>query len=193
MMTARTEADYTGLIISQHADKPNFAATVGIAVEPFCGLQSMETTAITATTIDNARGVQLDWIGQWVGIGRRVPVPIAGVYFSWNTTVAEGWNSGVWKGEFDPTTGLTDLPDADYRVLIKAKILANNSSGSIPEIYAILDAAFPGVVIDVIDNQDMTMEVLYTIADFTPIKEAILIQGLIPIKPAGVSITYTGS
>jgi hypothetical protein len=193
MMTARTEADYTGLIISQHADKPNFAATVGIAVEPFCGLQSMETTAITATTIDTARGVQLDWIGQWVGIGRRVPVPIAGVYFSWNTTVAEGWNSGVWKGEFDPTTGLTDLPDADYRVLIKAKILANNSSGSIPEIYAILDAAFPGVVIDVIDNQDMTMEVLYTIADFTPIKEAILIQGLIPIKPAGVSITYTGS
>jgi len=192
-MTARTEADYTGLIISQHADKPNFAATVGIAVEPFCGLQSMETTAITATTIDTARGVQLDWIGQWVGIGRRVPVPIAGVYFSWNTTVAEGWNSGVWKGEFDPTTGLTDLPDADYRVLIKAKILANNSSGSIPEIYAILDAAFPGVVIDVIDNQDMTMEVLYTIADFTPIKEAILIQGLIPIKPAGVSITYTGS
>jgi len=192
-MTARTEADYTGLIISQHADKPNFAATVGIAVEPFCGLQSMETTAITATTIDTARGVQLDWIGQWVGIGRRVPVPIAGVYFSWNTTVAEGWNSGVWKGEFDPTTGLTDLPDADYRVLIKAKILANNSSGSIPEIYAILDAAFPGVVIDVIDNQDMTMEVLYTIADFTPIKEAILTQGLIPIKPAGVSITYTGS
>ena len=192
-MTARTEADYTGLIISQHADKPNFAATVGIAVEPFCGLQSMETTAITATTIDTARGVQLDWIGQWVGISRRVPTPIAGVYFSWNTTVAEGWNSGVWKGEFDPTTGLTDLPDADYRVLIKAKILANNSSGSIPEIYAILDAAFPGVVIDVIDNQDMTMEVLYTIADFTPIKEAILIQGIIPIKPAGVSITYTGS
>jgi hypothetical protein len=45
----------------------------------------------------------------------------------------------------------------------------------------------------VIDNQDMTMDVLYTIADFTPIKEAILIQGLIPIKPAGVSITYTGS
>lgn len=192
-MTARTEADYTGLIISQHADKPNFAATVGIAVEPFCGLQSMETTAITATTIETARGVQLDWIGQWVGISRRVPTPISGVYFSWNTTVAEGWNSGVWKGEFDPTTGLTDLPDADYRVLIKAKILANNSSGSIPEIYAILDAAFPGVVIDVIDNQDMTMEVLYTIADFTPIKEAILIQGLIPIKPAGVSITYTGS
>lgn len=192
-MTARTEADYTGLIISQHADKPNFAATVGIAVEPFCGLQSMETTAITATTIETARGVQLDWIGQWVGISRRVPTPISGVYFSWNTTVAEGWNSGVWKGEFDPTTGLTDLPDADYRVLIKAKILANNSSGSIPEIYAILDAAFPGVVIDVIDNQDMTMEVLYTIADFTPIKESILIQGLIPIKPAGVSITYTGS
>jgi len=193
MMASRTVDDYTGLIISQHADKPNFVGTVGISVEAFCGLQTMETEAITATTIDNARGVQLDWIGEWVGITRRVPTPIAGVYFSWNTTVAEGWNSGIWKGEFDPTTGLTDLPDADYRVLLKAKIKANNSSGSIPEIYDILDAAFPGIHIDVIDNQDMTMDVLYTIADFTPIKEAILIQGLIPIKPAGVSITYTGS
>jgi len=192
-MTARVIADYTGLIISQHADKPNFVSTVEIAVEAFCGLQTMEVEAITATTIDTARGVQLDWIGEWVGISRRVPVPIGGLYFSWNTTVAEGWNSGVWKGEFDPASGLTELPDSDYRILIKAKIKANNSSGSIPEIYDILDAAFPSVVIDVIDNQDMTMEVLYTIADFTPIKEAILIQGLIPIKPAGVSITYTGS
>jgi len=189
----RTIPDYTGLIISQHALKPKFEATVGLSVEPFVALQAMEAEAISATTIDNARGVQLDWIGEWVGITRNVPTPISGVYFSWNTTIAEGWNSGVWKGEFDPTTGLTDLPDADYRVLIKAKIKANNSSGTIPEIYDILDAAFPGVVIDVIDNQDMTMEVLYTIADFTPIKEAILIQGLIPIKPAGVSITYTGS
>lgn len=192
-MAARTIEDYTGLIISQHALKPKFVATVALAVEPWAGLQAMETAAISATTIDNARGVQLDWIGQWVGISRRVLVPITGVYFSWNTTVAEGWNSGVWKGEFDPSGGLSELPDNDYRVLIKAKILANNSSGSIPEIYAILNAAFPGVGIDVIDNQDMTMEILYTIADFTPIKEAILIQGLIPIKPSGVSITYTGS
>lgn len=192
-MAARTVPDYTGLIISQHADKPNFLATVGIAVDPFVALQSMGAAAILATTIDNARGVQLDWIGQWVGITRRVLVPITGVYFSWNTTVAEGWNSGVWKGKFDPSGGISELPDNDYRVLIKAKIKANNSSGTIPEIYDILDAAFPGIAIDVIDNQDMTMEVLYTIADFTPIKEAILIQGLIPIKPAGVSITYTGS
>lgn len=192
-MPARTIPDYTGLIISQHALKPKFAATVGLSVEPFVALQAMDAEAISATTIDNARGVQLDWIGEWVGITRNVPTPISGVYFSWNTTIAEGWNNGIWKGEFDPTTGLSQLPDNDYRILIKAKIKANNSSGTIPEIYDILDAAFPGVAIDVIDNQDMTMEILYTIADFTAIQEAILIQGLIPIKPAGVAITYTGS
>lgn len=192
MMASRIVEDYTGLIISQHKDKIKYEYTVGIAVYPFCLLQSMGDEAITATSVDNAVGVQLDWIGEWVGISRRVPVPITGVYFTWDDTAADGWDSGIWKGEFDPDSGMSELPDDDYRILIKSKIVANNSSGTIPEIYAILDAAFPSVVIDVIDNQDMTMDVNYTIADFTPVQEAILVQGLIPIKPAGVTITYTG-
>lgn len=191
-MTARTTDGYLALITSEHADKPLFRQTVSASVAPFVRLQEFETLAITATTIDNAVGVQLDWIGQWVGVSRNVPVPITGVYFSWDDTVADGWDSGVWFGAFDPTSGLTQLPDDDYRILIKAKIVANNSSGTIPEIYDILDAAFPANTIDVIDNQDMTMEVIYTIADFTPTQEAILVQDLIPIKPAGVAITYTG-
>jgi hypothetical protein len=189
----RTVEDYTGLIISEHADKPRFVATVGLSVAPFCRLQVADSVVVGFINVDLSEGVQLDWIGQWVGITRRVPTPITGVYFTWDDTAATGWDSGIWIGDFDPTTGLTELPDEDYRILIKAKIVANNSGGSIPEIYDILDAAFPSVVIDVIDNQDMTMDVNYTIADFTPVQEAILIQGLIPIKPAGVSITYTGA
>ena len=191
-MTVRTAADYDALITSQHADKPLFTATVEAAIDPVAKLQYAETAALSLLSVDFAIGVQLDWIGEWVGITRRVPTPITGVYFSWDDTVATGWNAGIWKGPFDPDSGLTELQDDDYRILIRAKIQANIRGRSVEDIYAILDAAFPGVVIDVIDNQDMTMDINYTIADFTTVQEAILTQGLIPIKPSGVAITYTG-
>lgn len=191
-MAAKSVADYHSLITSEHADKRRFMDTIEASIAPLSGLQYTEFFAIAATAIDFAVGVQLDWIGEWVGITRRVPTPITGVYFTWNDTAVTGWNSGVWKGPYDPGSWLTELPDEDYRILIRAKIVANNSIGTTDEIYAILDAAFPGNTIDITDGQDMTMTVTYTIADFTPVQEAILTQGLIPIKPAGVGITYTG-
>lgn len=191
-MTIRTADDYLALITSQHADKPIYTATVEAAVDPAAKLQAVEAFAVPLLSVDFAVGVQLDWIGEWVGITRRVPTPIIGVYFSWDNIVATGWNSGIWKGPFDPDTGLTELPDDDYRILIRAKIQANIRGRSVEDIYAILDAAFPGTTIGVTDNNDMTIDVTYTIADFTPVQEAILTHGLIPIKPCGVGITYIG-
>ena len=196
----RAPEEYSALITSEHADKPKFVSTVELAVAFFSPLSSMQIFTEYFTSIDpiepyagdGAYGVMLDWIGQWVGITRRVPVPITGVYFTWDDTAATGWDSGVWQGEFDPDSGIVELPDEDYRILIRAKIVANNSNGTTQDIYNILDAAFPGIVIDITDNLDMTMEVTYTIADFTPVQRALLINDLIPIKPAGVGITYTG-
>lgn len=185
--------DYLALITSQHADKPQYMATVSAVIDPLAKMQSVEYFTLPFLSVDFAVGVQLDWIGEWVGITRRVPTPITGLYFSWDDTATTGWDSGIWKGPFDPDSGLTELPDEDYRILIRAKIQANTRGRSIEDIYSILDAAFPSVVIDVIDNNDMTIDVNYTIADFTIVQEAILTQGLIPIKPSCVTITYTGS
>lgn len=188
----RDAADYYALITSEHADKPLFSATVMAAIDPVAKIQSVEYFSLPFLSVDFAIGVQLDWIGEWVGITRKIPTPITGVYFSWNDTTATGWNSGIWKGPYDPDSGLTELPDEDYRVLIRAKIQANIRGRSIEDIYSILDAAFPGITIDVTDNNDMTIDITYTIADFSVVQEAILTQGLIPIKPSGVAITYTG-
>lgn len=190
---SRVFDDYKALITSQHVDKQKFIDTLEATISANVYLQGADVYDVVAISVDTSIGVQLDWIGEWVGISRRVPTPIAGVYFTWDDTAATGWDSGIWKGDFDPDSGLTELPDDDYRIIIKAKIQANIRSRGILDIYAILDAAFPGNTIDVVDNQDMTMDVNYTIADFTPVQKAILDQDLIPIKPCGVTITYTGS
>lgn len=189
----REFGDYKALITSQHVDKQKFIDTLEATISANVYLHGADVYDVVAISVDTSIGVQLDWIGEWVGISRRVPTPIAGVYFTWDDTAATGWDSGIWKGDFDPDSGLTELPDDDYRIIIKAKIQANIRSRGILDIYAILDAAFPGNTIDVVDNQDMTMDVNYTIADFTPVQKAILDQDLIPIKPCGVTITYTGS
>lgn len=189
----REFGDYKALITSQHVDKRKFIETLEATLSANVYLQRAGVYDVVAISVDSSIGVQLDWIGEWVGISRRVPTPITGVYFAWDDTAATGWDSGIWKGDFDPDSGLTELPDDDYRIIIKAKIQANIRSRGILDIYAILDAAFPGNTIDVVDNQDMTMDVNYTIADFTPVQKAILDQDLIPIKPCGVTITYTGS
>jgi hypothetical protein len=57
-------------------------------------------------------------VGIWVGISRFLKTPLSGVYFSLD--VFPGLDQGTLQGPFDPTTGLTVLPDDSYRM---AKII----------------------------------------------------------------------
>src|SRR5690348_17170401 len=103
-------SDYTGLITSEHADKPKFMAMVAAvaqcAVDQMTLLQSMPT----AFDLDAAVGVQLDAVGIWVGLNRNIAVPIDNVYFSWDTA-GVGWDQGVWKQPGDPDNGITRMDD----------------------------------------------------------------------------------
>jgi len=185
-----TEEDYINLIPSINATKQNFIDTIRVSVSPFVNLQEAVFFYAIATDIDFSYGVFLDRIGEWVGISRYVDVPITGVFFSWGGSADEGWSKGVWKGQFNPASGITELPDNQYKRLIRSKILANKWDGSIEGIYDILDAAFPGVDAEVIDNQDMTMDVHIDGAALDTLSLALFMGGYIPIKPSGVSITY---
>src|SRR5690606_25095244 len=185
-----TEEDYINLIPSINATKQNFIDTIRVSVSPFVNLQEAVFFYAIATDIDFSYGVFLDRIGEWVGISRYVDVPITGVFFSWGGSADEGWSKGVWKGQFNPASGITELPDNQYKRLIRSKILANKWDGSIEGIYDILDAAFPGFDAEVIDNQDMTMDVHIDGAALDTLSLALFMGGYIPIKPSGVSITY---
>lgn len=179
---------YTDLVTPQHADKPKFMAMLSAVFGCFVDQQNALASLPGLFDVDSAVGVQLDAVGEWVGVSRDVSVPIAGAYFAWDTD-GVGWDQGNWQGPYDPTTGITALDDGTYRVLIKAKIGANHWDGTLPTAKTILDSVFTGGSLAIIqDNGDMT--VTFGVAGTQPsvLLRAILSQGLLPLKPEAVHV-----
>lgn len=186
-----TVTEYLRLITSAHNDKARFTATVEAGVAPYADMQDVLKSIVEAFDIDTAVGVQLDAIGIWIGRSRRVDTPLTGVYFTWNDTEMDGWNSGVWQGAYDPDSGLVELPDDAYRTLLRAKIAANCWDGTVDNAYAIWDAAFNHQSYLLIqDGQDMTMTVGVAGKRLTAVEQALLIGNYIPLKPSGVAVKY---
>ena len=179
---------YTELITPWHRGKRKFTATVSAVAQCFTDQQNAMSSMVMAFDLDNALGVQLDAVGLWVGIGRNVKTPFAGVYFSLDVA-GVGFNQGVWKGPFDPTTGITTLDDDTYRLLIKAKIAANHWDGTMEQSATVLQLIFGSTApVFIEDNQDMTMNIGLAGAPPTALFVALLTGGYVPLRPEGVRI-----
>lgn len=186
-----TTDEYLSLITSAHSDKPKFEATVAVGVSPFARIQEVLNSLITELDIDTAIGVQLDVVGEWAGRSRRIDTPLVGVYFAWDDLASSGWDSGVWKDIYDPDSGLVDLPDDAYRLLLKSKVAANNWDGTIPQAYEVWTSAFgTDTFLLIQDNQDMSMIVGIAGQPLSIVEQALLTNGYIPLKPEGVRIDY---
>lgn len=185
--------DYTQLVTSEHRDKPLFMEVVLALVRGLVDVGNRSLGLTDDFDLDAAAGVQLDAVGLWIGISRVLPVPITGVYFAWDDTALTGWDSGVWQGAFDPTSGLTSLPDDQYRLLLRTKIAANHWDGSLQAAEAIWDFLFGGSPeIIVQDNMDMSMTVAFYGPPLSAVQQALLLGGYFPMKPSGVWVNYYG-
>lgn len=180
---------YTDLITSEHAPRPKFMAVVDLTTMPFVDAIALLGDLSNRFDIDQAVGVQLDVVGEWVGFGREIITPLEGVYFEWDTA-GVGWDQGYWKRPFDPDTGLTNLPDDAYRVALKAQAALNQWDGRIETAIADINPIFPNNPIWIIDNQDMSMTVVVAGDQLDPVYAALLTGGYLALKPAGVRINY---
>lgn len=184
-------SDYVSLITSEHAGAPRFVAIVSLLAQAMVDAQNALLGMPGLYDLDSAVGVQLDAVGLWVGISRNVAVPLAGVYFAFDTP-GLGFDQGVWFGPFDPTTGVVSLDDDTYRLLLRAKIGANHWDGTLAQSAAILADIFattsPGTLIFIQDNMDMTMTIGIAGTIPSALFLALLSGGYLPIKPAGVGI-----
>jgi len=185
-----TVDQYLELLTQAHKDQPRFVATVRASITPLVKLRDVLAGMPEAFDLDTAVGVQQDVCGEWIGVSRHVPTPLTGVYLSWGAP-GVGWAEGAWKGPSDPIDGMTSLPDDIYRVVLKARVALNRWDGSIPSAYTIWSTVFGGsLVISIQDYQDMTMVVGLSGGLVDATTRALLINGLLSIKPAGVRIRY---
>jgi Protein of unknown function (DUF2612) len=182
--------EYINLITSEHISRPKYLAMISAGLLPIVKLQEILSALPLSFDVDYAIGKQLDVVGEWVGRSRIVEIPLTGVYFSFDDTIITGWDSGVWKSQFDPDSGLPSLPDDQYRTLIKAKIAANNWDGTIPGAYSVWQKAF-GVTskIAIQDAQDMSFIIALFGLTLDAVTFALLTKNYIPLKPEGVKIT----
>jgi len=119
----------------------------------------------SAFDLDYAVGVQLDTLGEIIGASRTV--------------------------NFQPSNGVSPvLDDNTYRLLLRATIANNHWDGRIGSLYPIWNNLFPGGHITIVDNQNMTAEVVMT-GSFTSIVQDLISHDLIVPRPETVQYTYS--
>lgn len=182
---------YSDKLAGANVGKPRIAATVDATTSPHGEAARVATALPGAFDLDVATGSALDAVGVRVGIGRRIASAISGVYFALDDG-AVGFDFGVWKGPFDPDEGVTVLDDDTYRTLIRARIAANAWDGTNGDISRVLDVAFSGDGMRAIveDGQDMTMVIALVGRRPSVLLSALLTQGYLSVKPAGVRVAY---
>lgn len=184
-----TVQDYLDLITSSWNQKPKFMAMVNACVSVQVQVQALMTEMMT-TIFDldfPPVGDQLDIIGQWVGISRKVKVPIVGVYFTWDGDPSTGWDYGTWQPSSLPVS-ITSLPDDAYLTLIRGKIAANGWDGTTDGAYKIWDTIFPQFIILIQDYNDMSYSVAIIGGIVDSLTLALLTGGYIPLRPEGVRV-----
>lgn len=90
--------------------------------------------------LENASGRQLDGIGQIVGQPRTIPEAMFRAFFGYTgQTEARGYGQARYRrtGE-NPRSASTQLQDAEYRNVLRWKILHNRSSGIREDIHSAL-------------------------------------------------------
>jgi Protein of unknown function (DUF2612) len=158
MTTDEIAEYYANLLIMQYINLPRAFATVQ-ALAKMAIVDQLPLSLEDAFSVETAVGVQLDVLGKYVGVTRKVQT----------------------------FTALVTLSDDDFRILIKVKILTNNSGSSLKDIQDLIQVYFPGTL-RVFDNQDMHMDYYFsaTIGSVN-LAEAFVRQGLLP-KPMGVEL-----
>ena len=182
---------YTDNITSEHWDKPNFMAMVGATVQPFADLKTVLDLIPLLYNLDTAVGQQLDVVGEWVGVSRNLSAPLTGVYFAFDTS-GVGFDAGVWQGPYDPSTGIIQLPDEFYRLVIRARILNNSWDGSKDAIYTLTSVIFgsAGFTYYVEDHGDLTIGIgLLGPTTPPPILVALLNSGALDVKGVTIQIS----
>jgi hypothetical protein len=149
---------YSDLLIIQYKSRARAVETVRAFVDPVI-MDQLPFAVRDAHDIDTAAGEQLDLIGKLVGVKREVKT----------------------------FTGVKQLNDTDFRLLIRMQIVQSNSSSTLADIQRLLNRFIPGVM-KLYDYQNMSISYYFNSAyGSEDLAEAFVKLGVLP-KPMGVQV-----
>jgi hypothetical protein len=152
---------YVGLLTGQYALSVKAQAKLRAYIEKFRDIIAFAESIDAAFDLDLAVGVQLDVLGEIVGIPRTLP--------------------------FQPNYGISPvLTDTDYRTLIKATIGKNQWDGQQDSLYPLWGNLFPGAILAIHDNHWMDMDVFVQFPNESSIFLDLVQYGYIVPRPQAV-------
>lgn len=175
-------------IYAQYRTKPKAVAWYKITRSLAEELRSVANAVKIMYEIDTAVGEQLDILGRIVVIPRNFiqPVPIIPTQFA-----SASNNPGDFGDDSDMFSELSIDSDAQmsddlYRIVIKSKIIKNNSDATIESILYGMNFLLPNAdILRITDGEDMSFTVEFY-GNITELERYALLNATLVPKPQGV-------
>ena len=177
-------------LLDQHTRKPDTMAFTKSLFKPLTRLGVAFAELTELRWIDSAQGVQLDGIGDIVGIARDIPQSVFLPFFGYEGQPAgRAYGVARYRSEYEEYATSYKASDEEYRTMIKAKIIANSSHGLREDIIRSLTEVLEARAVEItnLGNANVRARVWKTYDDNIPIFQ--LIDKLIQ-PAAGVNLTF---
>ncbi len=187
-------------IAAQYLDSQKFLAYIKSLLMFSPELESLLQKIAEQADIDLAEGVNLDVIGEIVGISRYIPNSLALPYFGFEdggdsaNPYGDSALPGIGARFFEEGSDYlvtTVLSDPEYRSLIRAKITRNHSRGTPEDVLKALSFIFNSASSIAEDEGGMAVG-LYPGAHPTLVQQVLVEQLDILPRPAGVRFKLKG-
>jgi hypothetical protein len=184
-------------LATEYRDSINLISYIRSLLCDANNLEQVFKDLIDKRWIETASGINLDILGSIVGQSREfIDAEIFDYFGFFDSPIAQSFGTvddpGV-GGRFriidEPTQGLRQLNDEEYRLFIKARIIKNSTSSTPEEIISLLSFLFDTNLILLIDGNtsyDISIGKRLSLNE----KSIILNTDIIP-KTAGVRVNYT--
>lgn len=151
--------------LSQFNYSPNLTALLTLLLSPHVNIQQALKQMLLERHIDTAQGRQLDGVGDIVGMPRPFTQLNGEWYFGFRGQSKAKPFSRAPIRDLAMQTNLRQfnyMDDVGYRRLIKWKVIANNSHGTIEDIILACQALFMATKVVVKDKQDAEATIAIT-------------------------------
>ncbi|MHB0973967.1 MAG: DUF2612 domain-containing protein [Thiobacillus sp.] len=187
-------------VATQYTESQKFLAYIRALLASSAELEAVLQKVAEQVDIDLAEGVNLDVIGEIVGISRIIPESVQLSFFGFEDNIAAlnfGEEGAIGIGgrlydEGEPYLATSVLNDPEYRLLIRAKIVKNHALGTNEDVIAGLAYLFGGggASIQMVVEDIGGMAIQVAVGRQLTYLEKVLITNLDVLpRPAGVRIS----